>query len=82
MFRRVDQSRFLARLLERTSNLLARQRGLPVVIGILLVVVGFIFQTIDVFSENQAFALAGVVTHNLGVLIALIGLVLANPLGK
>ena len=82
MFRRIDQSRFLARLLERTSNLLARQRGLPIVLGIFLIIVGFIFQTIDVFSESQAFALMGVVTHNLGVLIALIGLVLANPLGK
>ena len=82
MFRRIDESKFLISLLERLSNLLAKQRGLPVVIGIFLIIVGFILQIINIAVDNSALELLGVITHNAGVLIALIGLTLAIPLGK
>lgn len=82
MFRRIDRSAFISRLLERVSTLLAKQRGLPIVIGIGLVIVGFIFQLINVYSDNRIIELLGVITHSVGVLIALIGLLLAEPLGK
>ena len=82
MFRRIDESKFLISLLERLSNLLAKQRGLPVVIGIFLIIVGFILQIINIAADNSAIELLGVITHNAGVLIALIGLTLAIPLGK
>ena len=82
MFRRIDESKFLISLLERLSNLLAKQRGLPAVIGIFLIIVGFILQIINIAADNSAIELLGVITHNAGVLIALIGLTLAIPLGK
>lgn len=82
MFRRIDESKLLLGLLERLSNLLAKQRGLPVVIGILLILVGFVLQIINVAVDNNVVELAGVVSHNAGVLIALIGLTLSIPLGK
>jgi hypothetical protein len=72
----------MLKLIERTSNLLAKRRGLPIVLGIVLVIVGFIFQLINFSMENQAIELIGIITHNAGVLIALIGLVLSTPLGK
>ena len=37
MFKRIDRSPTLARLLERLSAALARQRGLPIVLGVILV---------------------------------------------
>ena len=82
MFRRIDESKCLISLLERLSNLLAKQRGLPAVIGIFLIIVGFILQIINIAADNSVMELLGVITHNAGVLIALIGLTLAIPLGK
>jgi hypothetical protein len=82
MLKRIDRSPWLSKLLEKTSNLLAKQRGLPVVIGIALVIIGFVLQAANVYLESKGIQLVGVVMHNGGVLIALIGLLLANPLGK
>jgi hypothetical protein len=82
MLKRIDQLPALNKLLARLSNLMARQRGLPVVIGIFLVVISFGLQLINVYPENKAIEFAGIITHNAGVLIALLGLLLANPLGR
>jgi len=82
MFKRIDQSPTLARLIERLSTLLAKQRGLPVVIGILLVIVSFIIQLIEVYTESRLLELIGIITLNVGLLTALIGLLMAEPLGK
>jgi hypothetical protein len=82
MLKRIDRSPWLSKLLEKTSNLLAKQRGLPVVLGIALVIIGFVLQAANVYLESKSIQLVGVVMHNGGVLIALIGLLLANPLGK
>lgn len=82
MFRRVDRSPFLARLIERLSTFLARRRGLPVVVGILLVIVSFVLQLFDVYAASQTLRLLAVVFQNVGILLALVGLLLAEPLGK
>ncbi|MBC7814700.1 MAG: hypothetical protein H7175_26320 [Burkholderiales bacterium] len=82
MFKRIDQSPTLARLIERLSALLAKQRGLPVVIGILLVIVSFIIQLVEVYTESRLLELIGIITLNVGLLTALIGLLMAEPLGK
>ena len=82
MFKRIDQSPTLARLIERLSSILARQRGLPVVIGIALIIVSFIIQLIEVYAESRVLELIGVITLNVGILAALIGLLMAEPLGK
>jgi hypothetical protein len=82
MFRRIDRSPLLSRLLEKLSTLLAKQRGLPVVIGIALVIIGFVLQLIDVYADNTLIRILGLIAHSGGVLIALIGLLLAEPLGK
>lgn len=82
MFKRIDRSSSLARLIEWISDFLARRRGLPVVIGIVLVVVSFVIQVINVSANSQVLQLAGVVIEHIGVLIALIGMLLSQPLGK
>ena len=82
MFKRFDRSPFLLRLLRRVSDLAAEKRGLPVVLGIVLVVVSFALQLVDVWAEERVLQLLGVITLYAGVLISLIGLVLATPLGK
>lgn len=82
MLKRIDHSRQISKLLNWLSNSLSQQRGLPVIAGIALVLVGFLFQVAGVYSTSRLIDLLGVVTHNLGVLIALGGLLLSTPLGK
>lgn len=82
MFKRIDQSPALARLIERLSGTLARQRGLPTVIGILFIIISFIVRLVDVYVDSQALELIWVITHHLGIIVALIGLLLVEPLGK
>lgn len=82
MFKRIDESTFLSKLIENLSGVLARQRGLPIVIGIVLIIVAFIAQIIEVYVPSQTLEVIGVILHHVGLLTALIGLLLAEPLGK
>jgi membrane-bound ClpP family serine protease len=82
MFKSIDQNQRLLDLIKWLSNVVARQRGLPVVMGVLLVIIGFIFQVIEVFAPSTLINLLGVIFHNIGILTALIGLLMAEPLGK
>lgn len=82
MFKSLDRSERLLRLVKWLSTSLARHRGLPIVVGIGLVIVAFILQTINVYTESKVLELLGVIVQHVGILTALIGLVLAEPLGK
>ncbi len=81
MFKRIDRSAALSRLFDRISEGFARQRGLTVVIGIVLVLVSFLVQVINVAAASPLLDLIGVITLHVGVLTALIGLLVINPLG-
>ncbi len=81
MFRWLDRSPRLARFLEVISTAMSRQRGLPVIVGIICVVVSFILQTINVFAGSLVLELAGVITLHVGILLALVGLLMAEALG-
>jgi hypothetical protein len=82
MFKRVDESNWLANRIASLSEFMAKRRGLPVVIGIGLVIISFALQLVDVYVDSQLLHLIGVITLNVGILTALIGLLLAEPLGK
>ena len=82
MLKKIDSSQLLVRFLERLSTLLARRRGLPVVAGILLIALGFIVELINTGVGLSSLEIIHVILHNVGVLIALIGLLLAEPLGE
>lgn len=81
MLKRIDSSKFLVRFLEKVSTLLARRRGLPVVIGVVFIVLGFIVELIAVGFGIESLAIIHVILRNVGVLVALIGLLLSEPLG-
>ena len=82
MLKKIDSSQFLVRFLERLSTLLARRRGLPAVVGILLISSGFVVELINVGVGLKSLELIHIVLHNVGILVALIGLLLAEPLGE
>lgn len=80
--RRIDQSSAIARLLERFSSGLARQRGLPVVIGIILLVISFVVHLAGINTPSATLDLIWSITHHLGLVIAFVGLLLIEPLGR
>lgn len=82
MFKKIDESTWLANRIASLSEFIAKRRGLPVIIGIVLVIISFVIQVLDVYSESQLLHLLGVIFHHVGILTALIGLLLADPLGK
>jgi hypothetical protein len=82
MFRFIDRSRFLSRFIDNLSNLAARQRGLPVVAGIVFVILAFVIQMLNVTADSIALEYIGLILLYLGLLTSLIGLLLAAPLGK
>lgn len=82
MFKRIDQSPALARLLKYISGTLAKQRGLLTLFGILLIVISLIIQAIDVFVGSQVLELLGVIFIHLGLIIGLLGLLLSDALGS
>lgn len=82
MFRWIDRSPRLSRFIESLSEFMAKRRGLPVVLGIGLIVISFLLQILDVYTESKLLHLASVITLNVGILASLIGLLLSDPLGK
>jgi hypothetical protein len=82
MFKRIDRSRRIGRWLERFSSALARQRGLPVVAGVGFITFSFVISVVNIYVDSQILELIWSVTHHLGVIIALVGLLLVEPLGK
>jgi hypothetical protein len=81
MFRQIDRSRRFSSFLERLSAWLARRRGLPIVLGILFILISFILQIINGASPSPALDTAATLTLYLGLLTALIGVALVQPLG-
>lgn len=63
-------------MLDRMSEFLAKVRGLPILIGILLVVINLVIQFIP---PLEPLARTNVLLH-LGVLIGLVGIMLARVL--
>lgn len=82
MFKRIDRSRTLGRWLESLSAMLARQRGLPVVAGVGFIALSFVVSVINIYVDSQLLELIWSVTHHLGIIVALAGLLLVEPLGK
>lgn len=82
MFKRLDQSSAVAKIIASVSEFMAKRRGLPVVIGIVIVALSFVIQLIDAFAPSRFLNVLGVVMQNLGILTALVGLLLAEALGK
>ncbi|PJF28386.1 MAG: hypothetical protein CUN53_00470 [Phototrophicales bacterium] len=69
-------------MIENLSAGLARKRGLPIVFGVLLIAISFAVQLIDYAAPTPALDLVWTITHHVGLLSALIGIMLVEPLGK
>lgn len=82
MFKNIDESPILIKLIARLSTLMAKQRGLPIVIGLALFTIGGVLQFFNLAIESSVLEFFQVLFHNVGVIVALIGILLAEPLGQ
>ena len=82
MFKNIDESPILIKLVARLSSLLARQRGLPIVIGLVLFTIGGVLQFFNLAIESSVLEFFQVLFHNVGIIVALVGILLAEPLGQ
>jgi hypothetical protein len=82
MIQKLDQSPRLIRLLNRTSNVFAKRRGLPVIVGLVLIIVSFVLALVNFSTESELLSLMQIITHHVGLILALVGLLLSQPLGN
>ena len=82
IFKSVDRSPRLAKFIANLSSLMDRQRGLPVVIGIALIILSLVVQLLNVAVHSPILQAIGIIAEHVGILAGLIGLLLAEPLGK
>lgn len=82
MMRRLDESPFLNRLLQNVSTRMAKQRGLPVIIGIAMILVSLFVALVNVALTSKVLDAVYLILHDGGIIVALIGLLMVEPLGK
>jgi hypothetical protein len=80
--KQLDQSTTLIRLLETISTWLAKQRGLPIVIGIIFIAGGGVLEFLNVAFKSDAVAMVEIIFRNFGLVTALVGILLLEPLGQ
>jgi len=80
MFRWLDESTLLNKILPKISSVASKNRGVPILVGIVLVIIAFIVQLINVIAGSLVLEFVYVVFHNVGILTALIGFLLIEPL--
>ena len=82
MFKRFDRSSVVAKVIAAVSEFIAKRRGLPIVIGVAIVILSFVIQLADAFMPSRFLQVMGIITQNIGILTALVGLLVAEALGK
>jgi nucleoside recognition membrane protein YjiH len=82
MFRSIDRSKTLSRSLEGMSASLAKRRGLIPVIGVILIIISFAVHLVSLAFPIPLLEIIWSITHHLGLILALIGLLLIEPLGR
>lgn len=80
--KQVDQSSRLIRVLGNLSAWLAKQRGLPIVIGIIFIAGGGVLEFVNIFYDNPFVSMIQVVFNHFGLITALVGIALLEPLGN
>lgn len=82
MLKRFDESPVVARFFETMTAAIAKRRGLPVIIGIVLITGSLVLQSVSVFVKSPLAELLGVIALHVGILSALVGFALAEALGS
>jgi hypothetical protein len=81
MFKRIDESQFLIKALERLSNILAKQRGLPIIVGIACLIASGVMEYVNLALNSSFLEVFQIFFHHFGIVTALIGILIIEPLG-
>lgn len=79
--KKIDQNSYLIRKIGDLSAWLSKQRGLPIVIGIIFIAGGGVLEFVNIFYNNSFVSMIEVAFHHFGLITALVGIVLLEPLG-
>jgi hypothetical protein len=79
---KLNRSQRLGRGLSLLSGYLANFRGVPVLIGIVLTLVSLLLQILSYTLSSSGLSIIANVSLHVGIIVALIGILLAEPLGK
>lgn len=82
VYNSVDRSTSIKNLIKWLSTSLASRRGLPVMAAIVLTVVSLIVHLIAAISGNLLVTICGFVLLHIAILVGLLGVLLAEPLGR
>lgn len=82
MKKRIDRSQTLIKLLNNVSSWLAKQRGLPIVVGVIFITGGGVLEFLNVAFESPGVAMVEIIFRTFGIVTALIGILLLEPLGQ
>jgi len=80
--RSLDESPRLRSLIQWLSNSLAAQRGVPLLAAIVLTVLSLVVHILWIATGSTLLGVVGFVVLHLAILVALIGILLAEPLGR
>ena len=81
MFKRIDESQALIEQLQKLSDLLARQRALPIVIGIACLIASAVLEYINLGLTSLFLEVFQIFFHHFGIITALVGILIIEPLG-
>ena len=81
MFKRIDESPRLSKWLKQLSDLLARQRALPIIVGIACLFASWILEYINLGLNSMFVEVFQIFFHHFGIITALIGILVIEPLG-
>jgi hypothetical protein len=53
-----------------------------VIVGLVLIIVSFVLALVNFSTESELLSLMQIITHHVGLILALVGLLLSQPLGN
>ena len=77
-----DRSRRFGKILTFISERLSHYRGVPILIGVVLVPISLVVHIVAQVTGAGGWEIAGDVVLHVAIFIALLGVLLAEPLGK
>ncbi len=80
--KQLDQSPRLAEFIKKLSSGLARRRGIPIMLAVVLTIVSLLLHLLALIFPQSAWLLAcGFTILHVGIIIGLVGVLLIEPLG-
>lgn len=79
---RINRSRRLEKLLTLVSGYLANYRGAPILVGVALLIASLFINVVAIIVDIKWVFILGTLTLHIALLLALIGFLLAEPLGR